>query len=768
MGEWKRIVCNPRRLALLILLPVLCTVMYLAGRMDGIQISDWNRMRQESRFAAQLVRQCREMPLEEALRWLNEERDKLGNVSMWSMGWRLQDAAEEEILEMLTDYPRAAALIDDREALRVELAGYQRVYSQLQEQIQYLQDYPGYLRKIQEQARQQSQTTIFGDHNSFSYRNLQQTAREFAALEAVQTEFGSNRAVESWVQYELADYLFIVALIIIVLAFLEERKKGLWSTVRTCRFGRLRLGVSRAGFLLAFSCVYTLAIYGINLLIGLMLDGGWSDLGRPLQSLMSFKTCTLKLSILEWIAQYLLVKAACGFLIGLLLWCVLGFISNIQFSITVLGGVLLGEYLLFALLPVQSIWNPLKYFNLFSYVRTSQLYTQYLNVDLAGFPVGIRGLALWALPVLTALCLAGALRIQQKRYPMGNRDWLGAVSGLWSRLTAAPRRYFSIGATELYKTLFLEWSVLLLAALFLLSGSLTFYTHKSSSSAGNQWYPAYLKDAEGPIHDGMEEYLQRARQMIDGGQNADLAGALDQLEDRIGELEERARAGDYEPWLVNGDIYDNIYGSWAEPLQRQNAALALIFVLMACAGLIAYERQSGVIPMLRSLKRGRRGVFARKVFAGALMAFLVWLMVYGRELSVFLKTFTPATLAAPVQNLDFLERFPLKISIGQYMALTYGIRLLMLLAAALAAIWLSSVAPNVEMAYMLNLGVIGLPSLLFVLGIDVFGWLSPVVPAAASELLNRLDKGWLAVAPWLVWLAVGGAALFASRRKWVR
>lgn len=770
MAEWKRILTNPRRAALLILLPVLCVLLYLTGRMDNIQLSSWQTMVDRSHYRAELTQRCKGMPPEEALQMLQEEKSMLSDVSLWTLGWRLEGTTEEEIRERLAGYPAAAALVSDKEALRAELSGYQKIYTELLEQFQYLEDYPEYLKKIQEQARQQSQTTIFGDHNSFSYRNLQQTAKEFAALQSVNVEFGSNQAVESWIQYDLADYLFVIVLIVIVLAFLEERKKGLWSTVRSCRYGRLRLGVVRAGILLVFAVLYTILFYGINLLIGLGLDGGWGDLGRPLQSLVSFKTCSLQVTIGGWILQFLCIKAVSGFLMGLLLWCVLGWISNIQFSLTVLGGILLGEYILFAALPVQSILNPLKYFNLFSYVHTFDLYTQYLNIDLAGYPVGIRGLALWALPVLILVLLCLTLWIQKNRYPAGNRDWLGKLSDLWSRLIDVPRRHFSIGVTEVYKTLFLEWSILLLAALFLLSGNLSFYTHHSSSSGGSQWYPAYLKDAEGPIDEGMEDYLQLARQRIadNTGQSGDLTAALDRLEARVRELQDRAETGGYAPWLIDQDIYENIYGEWAKTLQRQNAALALIFVLLTCAGLIAYERQSNVIPMLKALKRGRRDVFLRKAVTGILMALLVWGMIYGREIAVFMKDFKPEVLAAPVQNLDFLKDFPWRISIAAYMGLTYGLRLLLLMLTAFAAIWISGIARSTEMAYMLNLGIIGIPALLFVLGIEACGWISPVVPVAATELLNGLSKGWTGILPWLICLTAGTTALALSRRKWIR
>ena len=38
MGEWRRILANPRRLALLIALPLISVLMYVVGRMDNIQL----------------------------------------------------------------------------------------------------------------------------------------------------------------------------------------------------------------------------------------------------------------------------------------------------------------------------------------------------------------------------------------------------------------------------------------------------------------------------------------------------------------------------------------------------------------------------------------------------------------------------------------------------------------------------------------------------------------------------------------------------------
>ena len=142
MAEWKRILTNPRRAALLILLPVLCVLLYLTGRMDNIQLSSWQTMVDRSHYRAELTQRCKGMPPEEALQMLQEEKSMLSDVSLWTLGWRLEGTTEEEIRERLPGYPAAAALVSDKEAIRAEMSRYQKIYTELHEQFHYLEDYP--------------------------------------------------------------------------------------------------------------------------------------------------------------------------------------------------------------------------------------------------------------------------------------------------------------------------------------------------------------------------------------------------------------------------------------------------------------------------------------------------------------------------------------------------------------------------------------------------------------------------------------------------
>ena len=776
MGEWKRIYGNPKRLLAIGLITLLSVVFFFAGRMDYFGRGAITALLDGEGYYAGLVERLRGHTDEEIARLLEEEYNIVQNywtlygrnrddpwITEWVTEWGIDiDAVYEAIAQR--PYFDSMDELDPWTAGRRLSIALSRV-GELEEQAAYISGYAAYLDRIQTQAERQSQTALFGDGNSFAHRNLVHTADEFDALRGVEVSFGANRAYEGWIEYELADYLYLLLIVIFVFAFLEERKAGLWGTVRACRGGRLHLGVQRAAILASASVLGVALIYGVNLLVSLTLSGGWGDMGRSIQSLLMFRTLTQQATIGQWITRYLLVKAASGFMVGLFLWCVLGSMSNVQYSLAVLGVTVAVEYVLFAFLPVQSILNPVKYFNLFSYIRTSKLYTEYLNVNLLGWPFGIRPLALIWLPIFTAAFFVWAMLIQHLRRPEGNRDILSVIAGVWDRFMDFFRRRLTIGGWELYKTLIFQRVLLILIVIFIASGSLS-YIRYSGGSAQDPWYQAYLKEMMGPIDGWTDEYLETAR--VNASGDPELLSALGRVEARVEELRTRAAAGGYQPWIVESRPYESVYGDASQDLQRVNAAAAMMFLIMCCAASGAFERQSGVVFMIRSLKRGRRGIFVRKLLTAAVLTALVCAMVYAREFDQFVTYWKPASLAAPVGNFDILARFPLNVTMGQYITLVYALRFLMLYLLAVAVMFVSSLTPTVELAYIVNITALGLPAILFALGIDILRYVSPIQAVSAAEGLWTLaTTGSLAgLIPFAVWLIVGGAALALYYRRW--
>ncbi|MBQ6551746.1 MAG: hypothetical protein IJL78_10095 [Lachnospiraceae bacterium] len=791
MGEWKRVFLNPGRLGILLLLTVLSGVLFLGSLMTRIGPGELERAVALGAYKGELTERYKEKDPEEILRLAEAEEQLLTDVYSsynhfirWDReGNELPPAFSDdaEIEAAIAHLPYLLEMKEDPDKFNETLWMYVDTLHEVSEDAEYIACYTDYLKKVQKQTEEQSKTSIFGKKNSFSLRNLQKTAKEFGRLlglngstDPVEVRFGNNTGVEKWLDFRLGDYFGLLLLTIFVMAFLEERKKGLWSIIRTAKGGRRMLGIHRVLILLTVSILSVLLLNLLPLALSCMLQGGHTDLLRPIQSVQSFRTCTVRCTIGGWIALYTGVKILSGLFIGLFVWFIMGSVSNAQLSLAALLPVLGAEYALFTFLPVQSIFNLFKYLNLFSYVHTSALYTEYLNIDFFGFPIGNRQMMLTLLPVLLIAFTYLCIRMQAKRYPEGNRDLLSRITLKVDTVLDAVRRRFTIGMWEGYKVLFLEFGIVILAVLILASGSLS-YAVWTMIPEDMRTYYMYVRDIEGPVGskkmnagtdvDGCtadaDTYLARARENAENSNNPfELLHALDMLEEKISELREKGSKENFEPWIIYEPDFNAFYGEAPVNRQRLNAMIAILFMVFLCVGINAYERQSGVVPMLRSLKYGRAPLFHRKLFMMVISAVFVWGFVWLRELTQYISLYGKEILDAPVRNLSCYAEFPFNVSIRGFFAILYGTRLAMLIPVGYAVLCLSYDVPNVRMSYLLGTAVLVIPALFVVLGLSAFQWVSPLIPVSSAELFLGLGQGrWWCIFPFIVWLSVGHAAL---------
>ena len=768
MGEWKRIYCSSRRLFALGLLTVLTVLFFFIGKMTYFGPGSAEILVKSERYYADLVERARAMTEDEIRSILDDEERRLDDYYWWrSFGYEDHQSVPFEQFELeVAEHGLLSSLssMSDEEAVRAVLSAEERV-AELREQLDYVSGYADYLDTVQKQAQLQSMTSVFGNKGSFSHKNIVKTAEEFDTLRGVEAEFGANRAYEGWIGYELADYIYLFVIIQFVFAFTEERRGGLSGVIRSCRYGRCRLGLHRVLILASASALGVVLIYGVNLLFSVLLSGDFSDMGRSIQSLRCFRTLIQHTTIGGWLVQYLLVKAASGFTIGLFLWSILGSITNVQYSIAVLGAVIAGEYVLFSFLPVQSTFNMIKYFNLFSYIRTSRLYTDYLNINLFGYPYGIRNLALFPLPVFAVVLFFAVMITAWKRRPEGHRDLLSRVVGIWDTMMDKGRCRLSVGGWEAYKTLVFERCVFILAVVIIAGGSLDFVRAVKVDSNSNMWYQAYLYDMQGPISAATDDYIENA--LKDAANDPNRLSALYMVEARVAGLRERAEAGGYEPWIASDIAYRAIYGPDAVDAQRVNAAVSMVFVIALCAAMVPFEHKSGVVYMLRSLKKGRGGIFQRKALMAAAMTTAAFGSVYVREYMALTSYFGGVELATPMRNLDCFNTSPFNLTTGQYLLILYAVRYLMLLAFAFAVMFASSYIRAVETSYIVLMLLFGIPALLYSLGVSVLGIVSPVRAVSAAEYVWSFGEGSTAAfLPLMIWLAAGVAALILCRFKW--
>ena len=229
----------------------------------------------------------------------------------------------------------------------------------------------------------------------------------------------------------VGDILFLLAIFVLVLSFFEDKRCGLLPLVRACPKGRRALALERLGLLLLASFALTVLLCFLPLVLAFFLYGGTETLGHTVQSVEGFRTCTLHLTVGGWIGLYFLVKVLCGFLLGLLAWSILSFLSQIQLAWLVLLGILGVEYAAWTLIAPQMAISILRYVNLFAYVFPAETLSAYVNMNFFGYPVGTLVLLGWLFALLTLLLSAWVVFGAVRRKPLGNRNLLGRFVSLW-------------------------------------------------------------------------------------------------------------------------------------------------------------------------------------------------------------------------------------------------------------------------------------------------------------------------------------------------
>ena len=647
-------------------------------------------------------------------------------------------------------------------------------------QTGYLTGYGGWLDNIQKNKDNLLTFSIFNDPNSFSGRNIVKTADEFEKLQGVELTLGTDGAVDSFMSFRLTDYFLLLVLVLIGLSFLEERKAGLWSVVHAAPNGRLKLAIRRTLILFGTSVVGVLLLYGTDLALGFSLYGGIGDLDRAVQSVETLGRLPMLTTVGGFLVRFFLLRIAAAFLVSLLLWLMLTAINNVKYTIIVAAGVLAVEYSLYTFLPVQSAFNIFKYFNLFTYISLSDLYTNYLNIDIFTYPLGIRSISQLALIPLCLLLAAVCIYVHCHKKPAAGRDLLGRVAYKLNSVTDKFLRRLHLFGMELHKTLWIQKGVVIAALLvyvvFGLSYTVSIPVMSSAEQAARQYTAQFAgeitddtfsrMDAEQTELDEIIAARDQAQADFDAGlieypmldkYNREASTAqtkgegLSKVRSRAQELRDKGTAEGFVPWLIDETPFESVYGSRAQSNQQQAALVAVLALTLLLAGGMAYERQSGMTYLLKSTARGRGALIFRKLLLAAGMTTLVWAVVYGMEVYALLSDFDIPAWSAPVKNLSMLSAFPLNCSITGALVLLYVFRWFMLFCGAVIVLLISSRMKRMEVAYIATSAVTLLPSLLYAyMGIGVFRPLSIILPVAAMPLLTAASGATSVCFPWFV------------------
>lgn len=632
-------------------------------------------------------------------------------------------------------------------------------------QLEHINGYSDYLANIEKSKDSLLGSSIFNSADSFSGRNIIKTAKDFKALENVKLRLDTDTGITAFFNTRLTDYLSVILLAIVCITFLAERKKGLWSLIYATPNGRIKLHGKRVGILFLSSLLVTILLYGSNLFICNMVYGGLGDLSRPIQSVVIFGKFTSVLSVGETLLHYLFFRIMTLFVVAMLMGLLLAAIENVKVSLIATAAFIGVEYVLFSFLPVQSGFNIFKYFNVFTYISLSELYGNYLNIDLFGYPFSIRAMSFQAILPIFAILIGCYLLVGYRKKPMATHDYFGKYLYAVNRWTDKVFVKTHLLGMESYKVLFLQKGLLALIILAFVIPNLDFVASVLPQSQAEAQAEKIILSLEGELSDDtytaldelqsqvntvFNEYENAALQYASGEMeyeeyyNYELAfttakvqnDALQLVHGRIDELERIKEETGVTPWILCETPYERVYGENTQNNQQKAALVAILCLSLLLAGVFAYEKQNGTDMLLTACVNGRKRLLHRKYGICFMATVIVWVAIYGAEIYQLLIVCNASTFTAPIQSLSMFEKFPLRCSIAAFLGLLYIFRLLMLYCVSCVILFVSAMQNRISNAQITAVGITAIPSAVyFFLGVTPLKYVSATIPVSATSLI---------------------------------
>ena len=738
-------------------------------------------------ISEQLQAQLEGLSTEEALEKLTALCDDANNLAGYL---RMQQAGDDPmILSLRTMWLEEHADLLETYAgtpfLTVD--GYAQDYStaavKIQMQLQYIQEYPDFIRSVRTNAEKMLKMSMFNKKGTFAYNNILKTPDAFAPLENQPLRIGPEMGVNLGCSFRLTDLFLLASLFLLCLyLFLHEEDTGLIRLVRTARLGRGATAAAKLSAVALVSMLLALLFHGSLLLLSGQLFG-FGDLSRPIQSLSSFQNCTLPLSVGEYLVVFLLLKMGAALLCAWIMSLIFLLFRSIR-SIFVVLCVFFGLSALCYYTITPTSWlSLLKYINLFSFLDPYELLRRYANLNFFSLAWNRLSLSLILGGVLLVLLplLAALVYLQNRSVPFVD-TLLRRFSAFVARLRRRQplRGQTSLFGHELRKVIITgrAWIFLLVALLLCLKTikpePLVIYDSTTAV------YQSYIDRWSGPVTPETKRAIEAERQRIDAmSQELDTlkaqyeAGEIDTLTYEMGfqrtsqdiqvysaaferldsayqaSLAMEAETG-YPAAIVSDISASYLFDNSSRDLLQ---GLLLVFlIILTLSAVFSIDTERGIDPILRCTVKGRGRRLRIQLLCCSLLIVFLWICSYA-PLIPQMTTNYPLPLDVAVQNLSRYRDIPFALSLRGYLCIAALGTLLACFCSGILTLLLAQFVRKQGFCILISGALLLLPFLAFFLGIPLL---------ARFSLLNAFIPFSISGGEYVAWLIYLGIMLLVT------
>lgn len=622
--------------------------------------------------------------------------------------------------------------------------------TEVYEEARMVFNYPSYRQGVQSQKDILLGSSVFtaGDSASFSNRNIQKEAEDYASMSPVETAFAPSKGVTAATQAEATGLLLVLLVFLFAGGLIyEEKEKKLFYITRATAAGRTKSMVSKLMAMAAYCAVITVLFYGVNC-VYFACAAGLGDLFRSVQSVAPYMKTNLQITVFTYLLLTVATKAFVLFALGALL-IFIAVISKHSFMPYLLGLSLLGGSLLLnRLIPSAASLNWLKYLNFIGLFQTENLYGGYMNFNFFAHPVSRLSVSLLVI-LLTALAGIG----------LSILSFLKCKNLEVSRLRFIRKLRFrphgNLFRHESYKVLILNRSGVILLIFTLLIG----YQHLSKAyflPPGEAYYQNIMLKIEGELTPEKEALLE-----IENKRFQDAFAQIERIDRLVasGEIDERSGEAmktryysetafyasfqrvmeQYNHVKATGDrfVYDTGYSLLFGLTDNGNL---LDFILLSACILIAFssaftaEYQKKSWSLLAATARGRRKVVRNKIIICMLAALGPSLALWVCRFLQIMVSFPLRQLTASTSSIAGYREIGLNMPIVLWLVLTLFLKVLTVSAVTMLVLFLSDKIKNHLQTLFLSALILLIPLILQAAGLSFGGWFSlfPLYNAASG------------------------------------
>ncbi len=616
----------------------------------------------------------------------------------------------------------------------------QAFINELYEEWQRVSGYGDYLREIQENKELLSEISIFGGQssNTFSARNLEKSAGDYANLSDANIRFMPSKCITFAMEQIWTDlFLFLSVMLFVGGMITEEKDKKLFFVTRSTKYGILHSIAAKLAALF-IHCIFITVLFYMAGLVFFAESTGRPDMTAGIQSIAPYMECNLPISIGGYFILSILTKALVLFGIGALLtvFCILSGIAVMPFLI---GFGMIGvSALLYYLIPYGSPFCVFKYINPVGLMKTENLYGEYLNFNIFGYPISRLSLSV-ALILLFCVVETGSsllLFCKMKNMKAGKL-----------RLTGfAPfKPHNNILCHEGYKILIMNRGLFI----FLIFGVLLAYgsfDRTYTPSVMEQYYKDIMTELEGPLTDEKEAIILSEKKRYE-----EALQKIEQIEEMVSSGEMSSSAGDalksqanmtlafYPSFLRVEKQYDYIKaggGSFVydtgylylfgilEDTFSVDFLILSIGIILAVSGAVPMEYKTGAQLLLGATKTGKQKILLYKVVICSIAAAVLSLILIVCRAYHIASVYPMHCFGADIQSISHFMKFSVRIPIGTFLLLFVFLQGISAILIAWLTITISVWRKNQVQTVFFALLLLVVPMVLKQLGFEMAKWFS--------------------------------------------